>query len=153
MDNEDQGKLKVIDLGGKGNVIEPSEEEFTKKEEPKNTDATKDEVTAVEPDRRNPNPFARSSALGSILPYVMAAGMLSGGMPSPFAGGGRKVIRETLKPRKCALPDCDTHFTPDRFSEICCSTDHFLLLKEKQKIERRIQENKNKKNKKKRKKK
>ncbi len=81
-----------------------------------------------------------TSQIGSFMPLLaMTAMMLQphgmyGG--NPFAGTGMR-IREPLRTRECALTGCDTHFTPVKSSEICCSKEHFFILRDKQKEERK----------------
>ena len=97
------------------------------------------------------SPFYRSSGLGIFILMASMFGNELGGSSS-FGMAQRMGIPEKLEPRKCALPECDIHFTPERRSEICCEKAHFIILRDMQKLKAKIHQPK-KKNKRKRQKK
>lgn len=108
-------------------------------------EGTSDKVALVGPTGGHPvmPPFSRAGgALGLLFPYMMVGMMLGGGRNSPFGGfgfgGGGNRIPETLSTRKCALPECDVHFTPERKAETCCSKEHFIILRDMQKLKDKI---------------
>jgi len=87
----------------------------------------------------------RGAALGALLPYVLTLGALTGNSPfDKFGGGIGPKIKEALKQRKCALPECEEHFTPSRVSETCCSKEHFFILRDMQKLKAKIHQPKKK---------
>ena len=74
----------------------------------------------------------------SFMPLLAMASMMLepyGIFENSFAGAGAR-FRELLRVRKCALTECDIHFTPAKSSETCCSKDHFFILKKRQKEQR-----------------
>jgi len=77
-----------------------------------------------------------NNILNILLPYVLMSELFLNGSNSPFdmSGSNSKCVPETLKSRKCALPECDVHFVPSRASEICCTKEHFLILRDRQKL-------------------
>jgi len=95
-----------------------------------------------------------TNAMRSFIPMLAMATMMMEPMGhNPYAGLGSRMS-EPLRERKCALPECDVHFTPAIRSEICCSKEHFIILRDTQKLKAKIhQPKKKKKNKRKRKKK
>lgn len=82
-----------------------------------------------------------TNAMRSFMPMLVMASMMLEptpyGIPSnPYDGAGRRM-REPLRERKCVLSECDIHFTPIKSSETCCSKEHFFILRDNQKKERK----------------